>query len=159
MWIQSLGQEDSLEEEMAIHPSVLAWRIPWTEEPGRLQSIELHRVWHDWSNLACMCIYIYIYTQSVYVHMMLLPNYFWFFFLAFNYMTFFFFFFTKSKCLLCILIYFYSSFLLWLKSGYLEMPIFSFIIMYIYLCLAVNYIYRTEFFTSNSVFFSSRHSI
>ena len=36
--VQSLGQEDSLEEEMATHSSILAWRIPWTEEPGRLQS-------------------------------------------------------------------------------------------------------------------------
>ena len=46
-WVQSLGQEDPLEEEMATHPSILAWRIPWTEEPDRLQSIALHRVGHD----------------------------------------------------------------------------------------------------------------
>ena len=46
-WIQSLSQEDPLEKEMATHPSVLAWRIPWTEEPSRLQSIELQRVRHD----------------------------------------------------------------------------------------------------------------
>ena len=39
MWVQSLGWEDSLEEEMATHSSILAWRIPWTEEPGGLQSI------------------------------------------------------------------------------------------------------------------------
>ena len=38
MWIRSLGQEDSLEEEMAPHSSILAWEIPWTEEAGRLQS-------------------------------------------------------------------------------------------------------------------------
>ena len=38
MWVQSLGQEDPLEKEMATHSSILAWRIPWTEEPGRLQS-------------------------------------------------------------------------------------------------------------------------
>ena len=37
--VQSLGQEDPLEEEMATHSSILAWRIPWTEEPGRLQSM------------------------------------------------------------------------------------------------------------------------
>ena len=36
-WVQSLGQEDPLEKEMAIHSSILAWRIPWTEEPGGLQ--------------------------------------------------------------------------------------------------------------------------
>ena len=36
-WVQSLGQEDPLEKEMAIHSSTLAWKIPWTEEPGRLQ--------------------------------------------------------------------------------------------------------------------------
>ena len=38
MWVQSLGQEDPLEEGMATHPSILAWRITWTEEPGGLQS-------------------------------------------------------------------------------------------------------------------------
>ena len=40
-WVQFLGQEDPLEKEMATHSSILAWRIPWTEEPGRLQSMEL----------------------------------------------------------------------------------------------------------------------
>ena len=46
-WVQSLGWEDTLEKEMAIHSSILAWRIPWTEEPGGLQSIRLQRVGHD----------------------------------------------------------------------------------------------------------------
>ena len=41
-WVQSIGQEDPLEEGMATHFSILAWRIPWTEEPSRLQSIGLH---------------------------------------------------------------------------------------------------------------------
>ena len=45
--VQSLGQEDPLEEEMATHSSILAWRIPWTEEPGGLQSMGLQRVGHD----------------------------------------------------------------------------------------------------------------
>ena len=44
---QSLGQEDPLEKEMAIHSSILPWRIPWTDECGRLQSIESQRVGHD----------------------------------------------------------------------------------------------------------------
>ena len=39
-WVRSLGQEDPLEKEMATHSSILAWRIPWTEEPCRLQSME-----------------------------------------------------------------------------------------------------------------------
>ena len=47
MWIQSLGQEDLLEEGMAIHSSILAWRISWTEEPGGLQCIGSKRVGHD----------------------------------------------------------------------------------------------------------------
>ena len=47
-----LGREDSLEEGMGTHSSILAWRIPWTEEPGRLQSIGLQWVGHDWSNWA-----------------------------------------------------------------------------------------------------------
>ena len=46
-WAQSLGWEDPLEEEMAIHPNILAWNIPWTEEPGRLQSMGSSRVGHD----------------------------------------------------------------------------------------------------------------
>ena len=46
--VRSLGQEDPLEEEMATHSSILAWRIPWTEEPGGLQYMGLQRVRHDW---------------------------------------------------------------------------------------------------------------
>ena len=46
-WIRSLGQEDPLEKEMAIHSSILAWKIPWMEEPGRLQSMGSQRVGHD----------------------------------------------------------------------------------------------------------------
>ena len=46
-WVQSLGQDDPLEEEMATHSSILTWRIPWTEEPGRLQSMGSHRIRHD----------------------------------------------------------------------------------------------------------------
>ena len=45
--VPSLGQEDPLEKEMAIHSSTIAWKIPWTEEPGRLQSMGLQRVGHD----------------------------------------------------------------------------------------------------------------
>ena len=48
MWVQSLGQEDSLEKGMINHSSTLAWRIPWTEEPGGLQSMGSQRVGHDW---------------------------------------------------------------------------------------------------------------
>ena len=46
-WVQSLGQEDPLEKEMATHSSTLAWKIPWMEEPGRLQSMGSQRVRHD----------------------------------------------------------------------------------------------------------------
>ena len=45
--VQSLGQEDLLEKEMATHFSILAWKIPWMVEPGKLQSIRLQRVEHD----------------------------------------------------------------------------------------------------------------
>ena len=45
-WVRSLGQEDTLEREMATHSSILAWRIPWTEEPGGLQSTGSQRVGH-----------------------------------------------------------------------------------------------------------------
>ena len=53
MWIQSLSREDPLEKRMATHSSTLAWRIPWTEEPGGLQSTGPQRVGHDWRELAC----------------------------------------------------------------------------------------------------------
>ena len=46
-WVQSLGWEDPLEKEMAIHSSILAWRIPWMEKPSRLQSTGSQRVGHD----------------------------------------------------------------------------------------------------------------
>ena len=47
IWVQSLGQEDLLEKEMVTHSSILAWRIPWTEETGGLQSTGSQRVGHD----------------------------------------------------------------------------------------------------------------
>ena len=46
-WVRSLDWEDPLEKEMAIHSSTIAWKIPWTEEPGRLQSMGSQRVGHD----------------------------------------------------------------------------------------------------------------
>ena len=48
-WVWSLYREDPLEKEMAPHSSTLAWKIPWTEGPGRLQSTGLQRVGHDWA--------------------------------------------------------------------------------------------------------------
>ena len=59
IWVQPLGREDPLEEEMATHSSVLAWRILLTEEPGRLQSMRSQRVGQNWSDLVhtyCMCL-------------------------------------------------------------------------------------------------------
>ena len=48
-WVQSLGQEDPLEKAMATHSNTLVWKIPWTEEPDRLQSMRSQRVRHDWA--------------------------------------------------------------------------------------------------------------
>ena len=60
-WVQSLGQEDPLEKEMATHSSILAWKIPWTEEPGWLNNMSLNnnnypkkekgRMWSDWGQI------------------------------------------------------------------------------------------------------------
>ena len=47
IWVQSLGWEDLLEKGLAIHSSILAWKIPWTKEPGELQSMESQRVEHN----------------------------------------------------------------------------------------------------------------
>ena len=52
MRVQPLGKEGPLDEGMATHTSIIAWRMPWTEEPGRLQSLGSQRVGHDWSDLA-----------------------------------------------------------------------------------------------------------
>ena len=54
MRVWSLSQEDPLEEDMATHSNILAWRISWTEKPGRLQTLGLQRVGHNWSNLTCI---------------------------------------------------------------------------------------------------------
>ena len=48
-WVQTLGLEDLLKKKMAAHSRILAWKIPWTEEPGRLQSVGSQRVGHDWA--------------------------------------------------------------------------------------------------------------
>ena len=50
MWVQSLGQEDPLEEGIATHSSILVWKIPWTEEPGGLQSMGSQRARYDWAH-------------------------------------------------------------------------------------------------------------
>ena len=47
MWVQSLGEEDPLEKEVATHSSILVWEIPWTEKPGRLQCMGLQRIRQD----------------------------------------------------------------------------------------------------------------
>ena len=53
----------ALEKEMATHSSVLAWRIPWTEKPGRLQSMGSHRVGHDWSDLMVAAAVVIVYLE------------------------------------------------------------------------------------------------
>ena len=50
-WVQSLGQEDPLEKEVATHSSILAWKITWSGEPDGLQSMHLRRVRHDWTHM------------------------------------------------------------------------------------------------------------
>ena len=66
-WVQSLGWEDPLQKGMATNFSILAWRTPWTEEPGGLQSMGSQRVWHDWvtNTFTFMCV-IHIYPLHMY---------------------------------------------------------------------------------------------
>ena len=68
IWVRSLGREDSLEKEMATHSSILPWRIPWMEEPGRLQSTGSQRVGHDRATSLCVIITylpkLVFYTQT-----------------------------------------------------------------------------------------------
>ena len=57
--VQSLGQEDVLEEEMETYSSIFAWEVPWTEEPDGLQFIGLQRVKHDWVTEHALCTHAY----------------------------------------------------------------------------------------------------
>ena len=66
MWVWSLGWEDPRKEEMANQSSILAWKIPWTEETGRLQSKGLQRVGHDWANkYVCMAKFILLINENL----------------------------------------------------------------------------------------------
>ena len=67
--VRFLGREDPLEKEIAIHSSTLAWKIPWTEEPDRLQSMGSQRVGHDWatSHFTLLSEASFIYITSMYV--------------------------------------------------------------------------------------------
>ena len=56
--VQSLGQEDPLEEEMATHSSIFAWEIPWTEEPGRLQSMGSQKSWIQLNSTTLLMTYV-----------------------------------------------------------------------------------------------------
>ena len=64
MWVQSLGQEDPLEEETATHSSIFAWKIPWTEELGGLQSTGSHRVGHDLARKHAIADWRYLHLQE-----------------------------------------------------------------------------------------------
>ena len=74
MWetrVQSLGWKDPLQEEMATHPSILAWRFPWTEDPGGLQPMELQRVGHDWATnlLSAMLLTVFPFSRTSGYHL------------------------------------------------------------------------------------------
>ena len=64
-WVRSLAREDPLEKEMAIHSRTLAWKIPWMEEPGRLQSMGWQRVGHNWATSLTYVLYTDILCRSV----------------------------------------------------------------------------------------------
>ena len=74
-WVQSLGQEDPLEEGMTTQSSILAWRIPWTEEPDGLQSMGPQRVRHDWSDWAHTCTRMHMKVLRAILHLLPLQNY------------------------------------------------------------------------------------
>ena len=67
IWVRSLGWEDLLEKETATHSSTLAWRIPWMEEPGRLQSMGSQRVGHDWVTSLSFLLYVITVGFSAYL--------------------------------------------------------------------------------------------
>ena len=73
-WVRPLGWEDPLEEGMATHSSILAWRIPWTEEPGGLQSMGWQRVRQDWETRHRHTLNIYVKNISAKLLIKTLPN-------------------------------------------------------------------------------------
>ena len=73
-WVPSLGQEDPLERGMATHSSVLAWRIPWTKEPGGLQSTELQRVRQDWVTNTHTHTHTHTHTQQLWIKLLPILN-------------------------------------------------------------------------------------
>ena len=72
-WVRSLGPEDLLEKEMATHCSILAWRIPWVEEPGGLQSTGSQRVRHYWATSLSLSLY-WNYTWMCFLHSKRMDN-------------------------------------------------------------------------------------
>ena len=75
-WVQSLGWEDPLEKDMATHSSTLTWKIPWTEEPGRLQSMGSQRVGHD-RGTQCLLSELTRNGQSMWTELSFLSQTFW----------------------------------------------------------------------------------
>ena len=75
--VRSLGREDPQVKEMATHSSVLAWRIPWTEEAGRLQSMGSQRVGHGWETSLSLSLYTHDLKQCLFAHCWLLLNICW----------------------------------------------------------------------------------
>ena len=73
-WVQSLGWEDLLEKAMAPHSSILAWKIPWTEEPGGLHSKESQRVRHDWVTSLSFFNQIYVKFDCGQNNLLIAPN-------------------------------------------------------------------------------------
>ena len=63
-WVWSLGREDPLEKEMAIHSGTIAWKIPWTEETGRLQSMGSQRVGHDWVTSLSLSLFPHLFPMK-----------------------------------------------------------------------------------------------
>ena len=73
-WVRSLGREDPLEKEVAIHSSTLAWKIPWTEEPDRLQSMGSQRVGHDWATSLSTFPHLMTYSSELLAPLKITPR-------------------------------------------------------------------------------------
>ena len=74
IWAQSLGREDLLEKEMATHSSILAWKISWMEEPGKLQSMGLQRVGHNWETSLSHFLILFFFNRLYFSEQISLHN-------------------------------------------------------------------------------------
>ena len=119
-WVQSLGWEDPLEKEMAIHSSTIAWKIPWTEEPDRLQSMGSQRVRHNWATSLSLSLSIIFITINNTLILLITLN----IIIPYGWGNF-----SKQKICLSSGATFYLDLLIFMSWWFLQLSLFSYFLL------------------------------